>query len=275
MYAEHREARTDFLIEFDGRCAIRGRNCQGYGASVHEMTRGKNRKRAFGVRAAWLPACGPCNCDDLGSAAEWPLARQLWLKLKIDLPYFDLAEIRRILAPEGCLNPPIVVTAEDIAEYGDPPAGKAKDLRGRRFGRLVAVGWIGVDAYRYGRWACICDCGKGTVAHSGNLKQEAVSSCGCSRVTHGKSETNTFEIWAGMLSRCRTDNPNHFRYYKGRGVTVCERWAKFENFLADMGERPEGMSIDRYPNPHGNYEPGNCRWATPKQQRANQRSKHK
>jgi hypothetical protein len=73
-----------------------------------------------------------------------------------------------------------------------------------------------------------------------------------------------------MIHRCTNPNATSYERYGGRGIAVCERWRSFENFLADMGERPEGKSIDRYPDNDGNYEPGNCRWATPKEQRANQ-----
>jgi hypothetical protein len=76
-----------------------------------------------------------------------------------------------------------------------------------------------------------------------------------------------------MIARCTNPNQTGFaKYYGGRGVTVCERWSQFENFLADMGPRPRGKTLDRFPNPDGNYEPSNCRWATPRQQRENQRS---
>jgi hypothetical protein len=74
-----------------------------------------------------------------------------------------------------------------------------------------------------------------------------------------------------MHQRCNNPNNHAFDRYGGRGITVCDRWRSFENFLADMGERPPGMSIDRWPDNDGNYEPGNCRWATSREQRLNQR----
>jgi hypothetical protein len=82
-----------------------------------------------------------------------------------------------------------------------------------------------------------------------------------------------YASWRAMLSRCQNANhPSYFRY-GGRGISVCERWLKFENFLADMGERPRGKTLDRYPDNNGNYEPGNCRWATPSEQSSNRRAR--
>jgi hypothetical protein len=74
-----------------------------------------------------------------------------------------------------------------------------------------------------------------------------------------------------MMTRCRNPNDAGYHNYGGRGITVCERWSKFENFLADMGERPEGQTLDRYPNNNGNYEPANCRWASHAEQQLNTR----
>jgi hypothetical protein len=75
-----------------------------------------------------------------------------------------------------------------------------------------------------------------------------------------------------MRTRCENPKATKYAIYGGRGITVCARWDSFENFLTDMGERPEGLTLDRI-DVNGNYEPGNCRWATAKEQRANQRAK--
>ena len=93
------------------------------------------------------------------------------------------------------------------------------------------------------------------------------------RVTHGLYKTREYKSWQAMKTRCQNPtNPGYARY-GAKGIKVCERWQKFENFLADMGIRPEGTSLDRYPNNSGNYEPGNCRWATDEQQHENRKPK--
>lgn len=83
--------------------------------------------------------------------------------------------------------------------------------------------------------------------------------------------SDTYQCWASMLQRCLNSGNRNYPNYGGRGIKVCQRWLAFGNFLADMGERPPGMSLDRYPDQNGNYEPGNCRWATPKEQMRNTR----
>lgn len=95
---------------------------------------------------------------------------------------------------------------------------------------------------------------------------------------HGQSRTvatgkasPTYRTWVSMLARCSNPKASNYHLYGGRGIRVCERWHDFAAFLADVGERPDGTTLDRFPNPSGNYEPGNVRWATPKQQAESRR----
>ncbi len=120
---------------------------------------------------------------------------------------------------------------------------------------------------------------------AGKLRSGKTKSCGCyardkasewgkkaTRHGHaGKRPSRTYQSWIAMRNRCYREKDVHYASYGGRGITVCGSWrASFEVFLADMGERPEGKTLDRI-DPDGNYEPGNCRWATPVEQRANWR----
>jgi hypothetical protein len=161
------------------------------------------------------------------------------------------------------------------------------DITNQRFGRLVAKWPAGINAGHHVYWLCLCDCGTVKAIASDHLTNGDTKSCGCLRrklsaereTKHGHKKrgqvTRTYHTWYSMKSRCHNPNTNRYSNYGGRGITVCKRWLVFENFLEDMGERPLGTSIDRYPNNGGNYEKQNCRWATSKEQRANQRSRTK
>lgn len=154
----------------------------------------------------------------------------------------------------------------------------ANDLSGERFGLLTATELTGTVRWGCRLWRCLCECGGETIAASNSLRSGTVRSCGCllSKTAADKARkhdgfgTPTYRIWGGIIQRCVNPAATSYPRYGGAGVTVCDRWRSFPAFLEDMGERPPGLSIDRIKNERG-YEPGNCRWATAKEQRANQR----
>lgn len=147
------------------------------------------------------------------------------------------------------------------------------NLTGRSFGSLTAIR-LGESTGNGARWICQCKCGNEKELRSSDLVEGKINSCGCEHgkrissafKTHGMTHTRTYSIWTNMKSRCRT----HLDY-AGRGIKVCDEWLKFDNFFADMGVCPDGMSLDRI-DVNGNYEKSNCRWATHQQQMNNTRA---
>jgi hypothetical protein len=160
------------------------------------------------------------------------------------------------------------------------------EMAGRRFGTVTALRVAPEARTRTKfKWVCLCDCGQEFTTCGGKLRCGDVVSCpDCSRervrlsrVVHGMRRTAEYRIWTHIKSRCFNTRVPEFKHYGGRGITMCERWREsFADFLADMGPRPSALhSVDRHPNNDGNYEPGNCRWATPKAQANNTRSNRK
>lgn len=156
------------------------------------------------------------------------------------------------------------------------------DLTGQRFERLTVVECAGQKTSNGTRrviWMCICDCGGRVLRDANTLLAGESPSCGClhyeriglAKRTHGQTRTPTHIVWMNMIQRCTNSNRPDWPRYGGAGISVCERWRSYVNFISDMGQRPDGKSIDRI-NSRGNYEPGNCRWATASEQAKNRKT---
>jgi hypothetical protein len=150
---------------------------------------------------------------------------------------------------------------------------------GMRFGRLTVVRFAGLTPYHHQQWLCCCDCGVERTFLRGNIRSGDARSCGCLQrekvagnsygLRHGHARRGnlsaTWKIWSAMWGRC---NDTTRRHYGAKGISVCERWRVFENFVVDMGERPSGLTLDRKDGRLG-YSKINCRWATPTEQARN------
>lgn len=139
------------------------------------------------------------------------------------------------------------------------------DMTGQKLGKLTVVKLSHINKQYY--WECICECGNTSIINGSRLRSGHTRSCGClSKSRNGLSTSPTYRTWSAMIQRCYDSGVAHYQRYGARGIEVCDEWRNsFESFLSDMGERPEGLTLDRIDSSKG-YTPQNCRWATPKEQ---------
>jgi hypothetical protein len=145
---------------------------------------------------------------------------------------------------------------------------------GKKYSRLTIKSYVGMRG-KFPYYNCACDCGGVRTARLHNIRNGITQSCGCLLMekvaTHRLCHTKAYRSWISMRQRCNDKNNKHYNYYGGRGIKVCSEWNSFETFLQDMGERPDGHSIDRI-DVNGDYCKENCKWSTAKQQARNRRN---
>lgn len=146
---------------------------------------------------------------------------------------------------------------------------KLIDLSGMKFGRLTVIERDGPPVKGVKpHWIVVCECGTRKTVRGSMLGR--TTSCGCKGIKHRMHKHPSYKSWDAMIQRCTNPKNPRFKDYGGRGITVCLEWRDFREFYRSMGARPKGTSIDRI-DPNKGYEPGNCRWATAKEQMRNRR----
>lgn len=157
-------------------------------------------------------------------------------------------------------------------EYGSTKV----EMIGKIFGKWFVMDFAGKKHNSY-QYLCRCECGTEKVLHGPSLRQGLTTQCHIcgnrmkarKNITHGFGRHPLYKVWSSMKQRCNNPKSPAYHRYGGRGIKVCKRWEKFENFLKDMGQRPEGMTIERVNN-DGDYCPQNCKWVTHKENCQNQ-----
>lgn len=152
------------------------------------------------------------------------------------------------------------------------------NLQGDRFGRLTAVYYISGSKSKKSKWHCVCDCGSTKEVSTGNLTNGKTKSCGCltselttkRNIKHGMTNKKVYKTWSAIINRCNNPNATRYENYGGRGIKVCDKWLSFLGFYEDMGDQPEGHSIERI-DVDGGYSADNCIWIQNSKQAANKR----
>lgn len=155
-------------------------------------------------------------------------------------------------------------------------------IAGQTFGMLTTVERSGLATDGHVKWLCRCECGGLVVKATNNLRSNrCIQSCGCygkkiqvlSHTTHGMRNSREYQSWLSAKERCHNPSNKDFARYGAVGIVMCEEWRNsFEAFYKHMGSRPPGTTLDRHPSQSGNYEPGNCRWATVIEQNRNRKT---